>query len=92
MPDPVPVMIIGRLAVVQTVQGRSVGPALLRDAVLRTLQAAEIAGIRAVLVHTIWEHAKRFYEKWGFIASPVDPMTLMITVAEARKALQDKSE
>ena len=92
MPDPVPVMIIGRLAVDQTVQGRSLGSSLLRDAVLRTLQAAEIAGIRAILVHAISERAKRFYEKWGFIASPVDPMTLMITVAEARKALQDKSE
>jgi GNAT superfamily N-acetyltransferase len=92
MPDPVPVMVIGRLAVDQTVQGRSVGPGLLKDAVLRTLQAAEIAGIRAILVHAISERAKRFYEKWGFIASPVEPMTLMITVAEARKALQDKSE
>jgi predicted N-acetyltransferase YhbS len=91
MPDPVPVMVIGRLAVDQAVQGQAVGPALLRDAVLRTLQAAEIAGIRAILVHAISEHAKRFYEKWGFVASPAEPMTLMITVAEAQKALQDKS-
>jgi GNAT superfamily N-acetyltransferase len=87
MPDPVPVMIIGRLAVDQTIQGQSIGPALLRDAVLRTIQAAEIAGIRAILVHAISERAKRFYEKWGFIPSPIDPMTLMITVTEARKAL-----
>jgi predicted N-acetyltransferase YhbS len=91
MPDPVPVMVIGRLAVDQATQGQAVGPALLRDAVLRTLQAAEIAGIRAILVHAISEHAKRFYEKWGFVASPAEPMTLMITVAEAQKALQDKS-
>jgi GNAT superfamily N-acetyltransferase len=87
MPDPVPVMIVGRLAIDQTMQGQSVGPALLRDAVLRTMQAAEIAGIRAILVHAISDRAKRFYEKWGFIPSPVDPMTLMITLAEARKAL-----
>lgn len=92
MPDPVPVMVIGRLAVDQSMQGQAVGPALLRDAILRTLQAAEIAGIRAILVHAISERAKRFYEKWGFIPSPLDPMSLMITVAEARKALQDKSE
>ena len=92
VPDPVPVMVIGRLAVDQTVQGQALGPALLRDAVLRTLQAAEIAGIRAILVHAISERAKRFYEKWGFIASPIEPMTLMITLAEARKATQDKSE
>ena len=87
MPDPVPVMVIGRLAVDRGHQGQAIGPALLRDAVLRTLQAAEIAGIRAILVHAISEHAKRFYEKWGFVPSPVDPMTLIITVAEARRAV-----
>jgi len=92
MPDPVPVMVIGRLAVDQAVQGQEIAPALLRDAVLRTLQAAEIAGIRAILVHAISEPAKRFYEKWGFISSPVEPMTLMITVTEARKAVVDRSE
>ncbi len=86
MPDPVPVMIIGRLAVHKDFQGRKIGPALLRDAVLRTLQAAEIAGVRAILVHAISERARQFYEDCGFIASPMDPMTLMITVAEAGKA------
>ena len=92
MPDPVPVMVIGRLAVDQSMQGQAVGSALLRDAILRTLQAAEIAGIRAMLVHAISERAKRFYEKWGFVASPLDPLTLIITVAEARRALQDQPE
>jgi GNAT superfamily N-acetyltransferase len=87
MPDPVPVMVVGRLAIDQTMQGQSLGPALLRDAVLRTIQAAEIAGIRAIVVHAISDRAKRFYEKWGFIASPIEPMTLMITLAEAQKAL-----
>jgi len=87
MPDPVPVVIIGRLAIDQIMRGQSIGPALLRDAVLRTIQAAEIAGIRAILVHAISDRAKRFYEKWGFIPSPVDPMTLMITLAEAQKAI-----
>jgi GNAT superfamily N-acetyltransferase len=87
MPDPVPVMIIGRLAVHKDYQGLKIGPALLRDAVLRTLQAAEIAGVRAILVHAISERARKFYEDCGFIASPMDPMTLMITVAEAAKAL-----
>jgi hypothetical protein len=64
----------------------------LPDAVLRTVQAAEIAGLRAILVHAISERAKRFYEKWGFVASPIEPMTQMITVAEGQKAMQDKSE
>jgi GNAT superfamily N-acetyltransferase len=87
MPDPVPVMVLGRLAVDKTVHGLGVGTGLLRDAVLRTVQAAEIAGIRAILVHAISEVAKRFYEKYGFIASPVDPLTVMITVAEAVKII-----
>ena len=90
MPDPVPVMVIGRFAIDVKFQGRGIGPALLKDAILRTVQAAEIAGIRAVLVHAISERAKRFYEKWGFIASPVDPMTLMVTVKEAAKVLTEK--
>lgn len=90
MPNPVPVMVIGRLAVDLRFQGRGIGSALLRDAILRTLQAAEIAGIRAILVHALSENAKRFYLKSGFMASPVDPMTLMITVAEAANALREK--
>jgi GNAT superfamily N-acetyltransferase len=87
MPDPVPVMILGRLAVDWNYHGQNIGAGQLRDAVLRTLQAADIAGIRALLVHAISEPAKRFYEKWGFVVSPVDPMTLMITLAEAARVL-----
>ena len=87
MPDPVPVMILGRLAVDRAWRGRDLGRSLLRDAVLRTLQAAKIGGIRAILVHAISDQAKRFYEHYGFVASPIDPLTLMITVAEAGKAL-----
>ncbi len=87
MPDPVPVMVLGRLAVDEAYQGRGIGHGLLRDAILRTLQAAEIGGIRAMLVHAISEDAKRFYEGSGFIVSPLDPMILMITMADAVKAL-----
>jgi len=90
MPDPVPVMVIGRLAVHKDFQGRKIGPGLLRDAVLRTLQAADIAGIRAILVHAISDRAGQFYEQCGFVASPTDPMTLMITVNDAVKALVGK--
>lgn len=89
MPDPVPVIVLGRLAIDESSQGMGLGPALLRDAVLRTLQASEIAGIRAILVHAISERAKRFYEEHGFIASPIDPMTLMVTVAEAARIVAD---
>jgi hypothetical protein len=60
---------------------------LLRDAILRTLQAAELGGIRAILVQSISAEAKRFYERHGFVESLADPMTLMITVAAAKRAL-----
>jgi GNAT superfamily N-acetyltransferase len=91
MPDPLPVMVLGRLAVDQTMQGQDIGRGLLRDAVLRILQAADIAGVRAILVHAISESAKQFYAKWGFIPSPLDPMTLMITITEAIKVFSGES-
>jgi predicted N-acetyltransferase YhbS len=90
MPDPMPVMVLGRLAVDKDFQRRRIGAGLLRDAILRTLQAADIAGIRAILVHAISETAKRFYESHGFISSPVDPLTVMITLTEASKPLGQK--
>lgn len=86
MPDPVPVMVLGRLAVDRAYQGREIGVGLLRDAILRILQAAELGGIRAILVHAISEEARRFYERHGFVASPIDPMTLMMTMADAKRA------
>ncbi|MBW4446871.1 MAG: GNAT family N-acetyltransferase [Spirirestis rafaelensis WJT71-NPBG6] len=87
MPDPIPVMVIGRLAVDYNWQSQGIGRGLVRDAVLRTLQAATIAGIRAILVHALNEKAKQFYEKCGFISSPVASMTLMVTIKDASSAL-----
>jgi GNAT superfamily N-acetyltransferase len=87
MPEPVPVMVLGRLAVDKDYHGQGVGTGLLRDAVLRTVLAAEIVGVRAILVHAISDTAKAFYEKYGFVASPVDPLTVMITVAEAARLI-----
>lgn len=78
-------MVLGRLAIDNRYQGRGIGTALLRDAILRTLQVGEIAGMRALLVHAISEDARAFYEQRGFIESPVDPMTLMIPLAEAKR-------
>lgn len=89
MPDPIPVMVLGRLAVDHNFHQRGLGTALLRDAVLRTILAADIAGIRAILVHALSETAKRFYERYGFVSSPVDPLTVMITVAEAQQLLEE---
>lgn len=87
MPDPIPVMVLGRLALDKEYRGRGLGQGLLRDAILRTLQAAEIAGMRAILVHAISDEARSFYVRHGFVASPVAPMTLLITVADAEVAL-----
>ena len=78
MPDPIPVMILGRLAIDQEYQGKKLGEALLRDAIFRILQAAEIAGIKAILVHAISEAAKKFYLERSFVTSPFDPMTLIL--------------
>lgn len=86
-PEQIPVMIVGRLAVDRAFQRRGLGRALLRDAVLRTLQAACIAGIRAILLHALSDEAKLFYLRCGFAESPLNPMTLMISVAEAVKIL-----
>ena len=92
MPDPLPVMVLGRLAVDREYQGRGIGAGLLRDAILRTVQAAEIAGIRAILVHAISATAKRFYEERGFVSSPVEPLTVMISVIEAVRQLDTKGK
>jgi GNAT superfamily N-acetyltransferase len=89
MPDPIPVMVLGRLAVDREWQGKGLGKALLRDAVLRTLQAAQIAGIRAILVHALHDRAAAFYRNAGFIASPVNEHTLMLALKDARNALNE---
>ena len=87
MPDPIPVMVIRQLAVRSQLARLGIGRALLRDAILRTLQAAEIVGIRAILVHAISEDAKQFYQKCGFTVSLIDPMTLMVKVSDAIASL-----
>ena len=88
MPDPIPAVLIGRLAVDRAWQGNKLGAALLRDAVLRATEAAERIGIRAILVHAIGDDAKAFYERFGFRPSPIEPLTLMITVEEVRRMLR----
>jgi GNAT superfamily N-acetyltransferase len=78
MPDPVPVMVLARLAVDARAQGIKLGAALLQDAVIRVQSVAENVGVRALLVHALNERAKQFYEHYGFRASPMHPMTLML--------------
>lgn len=81
MPDPIPVMILGRLAVDESFHGKGIGRGLVRDAILRTQQAAKIAGIRAILVHAIDDKAREFYEHLGFQPSPISPLTLMLPLS-----------
>jgi GNAT superfamily N-acetyltransferase len=78
MPDPVPVLVLARLAVDRRAQGLKLGAALLQDAVKRALAVAENAGVRALLVHALHERARAFYEHYGFQPSPVHPLTLML--------------
>lgn len=82
MPDPIPMTVIGRLAVDREWQGRRLGALLLRDAIRRTAQAAAIIGIRGLLVHALSADAKRFYERWGFREAPGHPMTLVVVLGD----------
>jgi len=83
MPDPIPVMVLARLAVDTRAQGMKLGAALLRDALDRCMGIASNAGARAILVHALNERAKEFYESYGFKASPVNPLTLMLRIGPA---------
>ncbi len=85
MPDPVPVAILGRLGVDTAWKGQGLGAALLQDAVFRTMQAAEIVGIRGIVVHAISEQARQFYEHYGFSPSPTQPMTLILSIMREQK-------
>lgn len=78
MPNPVPVMVLARLAVDQRYQGHKLGAAMLKDAVQRTLAVSQTAGVRALLVHALNESSRQFYMHYGFESSPVNPMTMML--------------
>lgn len=84
---PVPVMILARLAVAASRQGRGLGAGLLKDAMLRTTAAADIAGIRAFVVHAKDEAARRFYERFDFQPSSTDPNHLFVLLKDVRAAL-----
>jgi GNAT superfamily N-acetyltransferase len=87
MPDPIPVVVLGRLAIATSHQRRGLGRALFQDAGRRVIHAAEAIGIRGLLVHALSEEAKAFYLQLGLDSSPLDPMTLMVTIADLRAAL-----
>lgn len=84
MPDPIPVMVLARLAVDRRAQGIKLGAALLQDAVKRAVNVSQNAGVRALLVHALHERAKQFYEYYGFQESPQHTMTLMLRLNGAK--------
>lgn len=84
MPDPIPVVVLGRLAVDRSQQGRGLRRTLFRDCALRVAHAADTIGIRGIVVHAISDQAKTFYQTLGFDSSPLEPMTLMVTLADIR--------
>ncbi len=87
MPNPIPVVVLARLAIDLGWQGQGLGRALFRDSARRVAHAADAIGVRGIVVHAISEKAKTFYLALGFDPSPRDPMTLMVTLADLRAAL-----
>jgi len=88
MPDPIPVVVLGRLAVDRRYQGRGLGRGLFRDAARRVAQAADAIGIRGIVVHAISEDARKFYVALGFDPCPSEAMTLVVTLHDIRAALE----
>ena len=87
MPDPIPVAILARLAVDRAYQGHGVGRALFRDGARRVVHAADVIGIRGIVVHTISEEARKFYLARGFDPCPREPMLLVVTLSDVRATL-----
>ena len=84
MPDPVPVILLSRLAVDRKAQNCGLGKNLLRDAILRSVEASEIIGVRALLVHALHDNARAFYAHFDFERSTTDPLHLLLLMKDAR--------
>ncbi|MDP2787131.1 MAG: GNAT family N-acetyltransferase [Pseudomonadota bacterium] len=89
MPDPLPVLLLGRLAVDRRYHNQGIGQALLRDAMLRAVNVAGEAGVFALLVHALSDQARQFYLSRGFVESPLQPMTLLMTIETIRSILAE---
>lgn len=87
MPDPVPVILLSRLAVDVKEQGHGLGKHLLRDAILRTIQVADSVGVRALLMHALHDEARAFYARFGFEPSMTDPLHMLLLIKDARDSL-----
>lgn len=87
MPDPIPVVVLGRLAVDMNYQGSGIGRALIRDAGIRVVRASELIGIRGIIVHALSAEVSSFYQQMGFTPSKNNPMILMITLDDIKALL-----
>jgi GNAT superfamily N-acetyltransferase len=91
MPDPLPVLLLGRLAVDRRYHNQGIGQALLRDAMIRAVKVAGNAGVFAILVHALSDQARQFYLSRGFVESPMQPMTLLMTIETVRSILAESN-
>ncbi|BBY60273.1 GNAT family N-acetyltransferase [Mycolicibacterium sarraceniae] len=87
MPDPIPVILLSRLAIDVKHQHRGLGESLLRDAIARSVLVAEQVGVRAILVHALHDEARQFYLRYGFEPSPTDPLQLMLLVKDVKASV-----
>lgn len=87
MPDPIPVVVLARLAVARSHQGKGIGRGLVQDAARRVINAADAIGVRGLIVHALTEEAATFYQRLGFDPSPLNPAILMVTLADLRASL-----
>lgn len=92
MPDPLPILVLGRLAIDKQYHNKGLGSALLRDAMLRVVNVSENAVIFGVLVHSLSEQARQFYLSRGFVESPFQSMTLMMTTKTIRSILIEETD
>ena len=91
MPEPVPVILLSRLAIDRSEHGKGLGGHLLRDAILRSVRAADLIGVRALLVHAVSDEARSFYVHFGFESSPTDPLHLLLLIRDARAAISSSA-
>ncbi len=91
MPDPIPAIMLSRLAIDRAEQGRGLGKHLLRDAIVRSVGAAELIGVRALLVHAVSAEARTFYERFDFEPSTTDEMHLLLLIKDARALINSSA-
>jgi len=87
-PEIVPIMVLGRLAVDTAMQGKGLGAGMLKEAIVRCVQASEIAGIRAMLVHAKDDDAVKFYKRYGFVEAALGPQTLLLPIETLRASIK----